>query len=204
MKLYKPAEYLKKVDPVLGLAINKNLPKLESRGSVYEGLLRAIISQQISVAAANSVREKFLKKFDGKFPRPEVLASLKDGDLNGCGLSRQKIGYVKNVGKHFADGNLNENKFHKMSDQEIIEDLTQIKGVGTWTVEMLLIFNLSRPDVFSIKDLGLLNAIYKLYNINPKKYKTKNLQKMILKISESWSPYRSLACRYLWNYKDDK
>ncbi len=219
MKIYKPEEYLKKVDPILGLAINKNLTKLKSRGSVYEGLLRAIISQQISVAAANSVREKFLKNFGGKFPEPKILANLKDEDLQGCGLSRQKIGYVKNVAEHFLrrttevppllKGGGHERKlvpgdFLKMSDQEIIDDLTKIKGVGTWTAEMLLIFNLNKPDVFSIKDLGLLNAIYKLYKINAKKYKKKNLEKKVLKISESWSPYRSLACRYLWNYKDDK
>lgn len=203
-KLSKEAEFLKKTDLVLGHIINRDLEVLEKRGSIYEGLLRSIISQQISVAAANSVREKFLKKFAGKFPEPKVLANLKDEDLAGCGLSRQKIGYVKNVGKHWVEESLDESKFQKMSDQEIIDDLTKIKGVGTWTVEMLLIFNLRRPDIFSVKDLGLVTPMYKLYKINSKKYKPKNLQKKLIKIAEKWSPHRSLACRYLWNFKDSK
>jgi DNA-3-methyladenine glycosylase II len=200
----KIINYLKKVDPVLGQVIDKDLKPLAPRGSVYEGLLRSIISQQISVAAANSVREKFLKNFGGKFPEPKVLANLKDEDLAGCGLSRQKITYVKNVGKHWLEESLDESKFQKMSNQEIIDDLSKIKGVGTWTVEMLLIFNLQRPDVFSVKDLGLVTPMYKLYKINPNKYKPKNLQKKLIKIAEKWSPYRSLACRYLWNFKDSK
>lgn len=200
----KPSNYLKDIDPILGQIIDKDLEPLAKRGSVYEGLLRSIISQQISVAAANSVREKFLKNFGGKFPNANVLANLKDEDFVGCGLSRQKISYVKNVGKHWVEESLDESKFQKMSDQEIIDDLTKIKGVGTWTVEMLLIFNLQRPDIFSVKDLGLVTPMYKLYKINPKKYKSKNLQKKLIKIAEKWSPYRSLACRYLWNYKDSK
>lgn len=204
MKLNKQAKFLKEIDPVLGLAIDKNLPGLKSRGSIYEGILRSIISQQISVAAANSVREKFLKKFKGQFPPPKILAKLKDKDFKDTGLSRQKISYFKNVGEHFLNENLNEEKFHKMSDQEMIADLTKIKGVGEWTVEMLLIFNLNRKDVFSVKDLSLLNAIYKLYKINPKKFKPKNLRNKILTISKKWSPHRSLACRYLWNFKDGK
>ena len=198
----KPSNYLKDIDPILGQIIDKDLEPLAPRGSVYEGLLRSIISQQISVAAANSVREKFLKNFGGKFPPPKVLVNLKDEDLAGCGLSRQKISYVKNVGKHWVEESLDESKFQKMSDQEIIDDLTKIKGVGTWTVEMLLIFNLQRPDIFSVKDLGLVTPMYKLYKINPKRYKPKNLQKKLINIAEKWSPHRSLACRYLWNYKD--
>jgi DNA-3-methyladenine glycosylase II len=77
-------------------------------------------------------------------------------------------------------------------------------GVGEWTVEMILMFRLGRKDVFSVKDLGLLNAIYKLYKINPKKYNPKNLKKKVLKISQAWAPHRTLACRYLWDYKDKK
>lgn len=203
-KLSNTAEFLKQTDPVLGQIILSDLEPLTSRGSVYEGLLRSIISQQVSVAAANSIREKFLNCFYGKFPEPKILHDADENILRTAGLSRQKISYFKNVAKHFLDENLDQQKFLKMSDQEIIDDLTKIKGVGTWTVEMLLIFNLQRPDVFSVKDLGLVTPMNKLYKINPKKYKPKNLQKKLLKIAENWSPYRSLACRYLWNYKDSK
>jgi DNA-3-methyladenine glycosylase II len=200
----KEAIRLKKLDLVLGKAITQDLEKLESRGGVYEGLLRAIISQQISTSAATAVRNKVLVCFGGELPSPQLLLKTKDEVLRSCGLSRQKISYFKNVAQHFVDENLNEKDFNKMSDQEIIDDLTKIKGVGQWTVEMLLIFNLLRPDIFSYKDLGLVTAIYKLYSIDPKKYKPKNLKIKILKIAENWKPYRSLACRYLWNYKDGK
>lgn len=202
--LTKQAQYLKNADPILGLAINQNLPKLKTRGGVYEGLLSSIISQQISVAAASSVRERILKNFNGKFPEPLQLLEVDELILKSSGLSRQKISYFKSVSEHFIRERLDESKFHKMSDQEVIDDLTKIKGVGTWTAEMLLMFNLNRQNVFSVKDGGLLNAIYKLYKINPRKYKPKNLQSKILQISESWSPYKTLACRYLWNYKDGK
>ncbi len=193
---------LKKQDKVLGQIIKKKLEPLVSRGEVYEGLLRAIISQQISTSAAASVRKKVLECFGGRFPEPKKMLETSDEQLRGCGLSRQKIGYFKNVAKHFLDQDLDQKKFHKMSDQEVIADLTQIKGVGKWTVEMLLIFNLLRTDVFSVKDLGLLTAIYKLYKINPKRYKSKNLEIKVLKIAENWAPHRSLASRYLWGYKD--
>lgn len=200
----KTAIFLKKQDVILGRAITKDLKPIKSRGSVYEGLLRAIISQQISTTAATAVRNKVLNCFAGKLPSPQEILDCSEEKLKSCGLSRQKISYFKNVAEHFKSEHLQQKDFQKMSDQEVINDLTKIKGVGTWTVEMLLIFNLLRPDVFSYKDLGLVTAIYRLYSINPKKYKPKNLKKKILNITENWKPYRSLACRYLWDYKDNK
>jgi DNA-3-methyladenine glycosylase II len=194
--------FLKRKDKILARIIINDLEPLVSRGSVYEGILRAIISQQISTSAATAVRKKVEACFYGKLPEPKVLAGIEEAKLKTCGLSRQKISYFKNVANHFLNENLHQKDFAEMSDQEIIQDLTKIKGVGEWTVEMLLIFNLLRPDIFSVKDLGLQTAIYKLYKINPKKYKPNNLKRKILKISENWQPYRSTACRYLWGYKD--
>lgn len=206
MILNKDARQLIKLDPVLSTIVNINLEELSERGTVYESLLRAIISQQISTTAANSIRTKFLKLFNKnnseKFPDIKTLLNTTDEKLRGAGLSKQKISYMKNVAQHFLDENLDENKFHKMSDREIIDDLVKIKGVGEWTAEMILIFTLKRPDVFSYKDLALVKPIFSLYKINPKKYKPKNLKAKVLKIAEKWAPHRSLASRYLWQYSD--
>jgi DNA-3-methyladenine glycosylase II len=206
MKLNKDAQTLKKIDPILSTIISKNLDVLSERGTVYESLLRAIISQQISTGAANSIRVKFLKLFNKdeleKFPDIKTLLKTSDEKLREVGLSKQKISYMKNVAQHFFDEKLDENKFHKMSDRDIIDDLVKIKGVGEWTAEMILIFTLKRSDVFSYKDLALVKPIFSLYKINPKKYKPKNLKAKVIKISEKWSPHRSLASRYLWQYSD--
>ena len=162
MKLSKQAQELKKKDPILATIINKELEPILPRGSVYDSLLRAIISQQISVAAANSVREKFVKVFGGKFPQPKTLLKASDEKMKSAGLSRQKIEYMRNVAEHFLREKLDEDKFHKMSDREVIDDLVKIKGVGEWTAEMILIFTLHRHDIFSYKDLGLVKPIFQL------------------------------------------
>lgn len=207
-KLSKEVLELKKLDPILGAIILEDLVVLEEANtdrnpeSVFNSLLRSIISQQISVSAANSIRAKFLNLFGNKFPTAKELLEINAQELRKAGLSSQKISYLKNVAEHFEKENLHEKDFSQMSDSEIIEDLTRIKGVGEWTVEMILIFTLKRPDIFSYKDLGLINAILKLYKINPKKYKSKNLKKKILSITAKWSPHRSLACRYLWAHGD--
>lgn len=203
MKLKKEVLKLKELDPVLGKVIDKNLDTLKDRGTVYENLLSAIISQQISTSAAVSIKAKFLKAFNGKFPQPKTLLNAKEEKLRGAGLSGQKLSYMKNVAKHFLDEKLDENKFHKMLDREIIDDLVKIKGVGEWTAEMILIFTLKRPDVFSYKDLALVSAVHHLYKINPKKHTPKKLKEKVLKITDSWTPYRSLASRYLWEFNDE-
>jgi len=199
-KLNKETRELKKKDKVLGKIIQENSPKLSSRGTVYESLLSAIISQQISTSAATSVRNKFLKLFKGKYPAPLALQKAKAEKLKRAGLSRQKIEYLKSVATHFIVEKLDEKKFHKMTDKEVIEDLVKIKGVGSWTAEMVLIFSLLRKDVFSDKDLALMAPIFKLYRINKKKYTPKKLKAKIEKITQAWSPHRTLASRYLWQY----
>lgn len=206
-KLHKHAQVLKKLDPILAEIINENLEDIAPRGTVYESLLRAIISQQISTSAANSIREKFLKLFnknnDLKFPEPKVLLKTSTDKLRSAGLSAQKIVYMKNVAEHFISEKLDETKFDVMSDQEIIDDLVKIKGIGEWTAQMILMFTLKRPDVFAYKDLALVSPIFMLYKINPKKHKPKNLRAKVLKITEKWSPHRTLASRYLWAYNDE-
>jgi DNA-3-methyladenine glycosylase II len=199
-KLNKEANELKRKDKVLGAIINENLPKLKSRGTVYESLLSAIISQQISTSAATSVRNKFLKIFKGKYPNPLVLQKAAPERLKKVGLSRQKIEYLKSVATHFIVENLDERKFHKMNDLEVVNDLVKIKGVGSWTAEMVLIFSLLRKDVFSDKDLALVAPVLSLYKINKNKYTPKKLKAKIEKITQVWTPHRTLASRYLWRY----
>lgn len=199
-KLSKESEYLKRTDPILGAIITENLPPLTGNRTVYEDLLSSIISQQLSVKAAASIERKFLALWKGKFPKEDTLLNTADEKLRSAGLSRQKIEYMRSVATHFKKNKLGKKDFHSMSDQEIMETLLPIKGVGTWTVEMLLMFTIKHPDVFSVKDLGLVNGVCRLYNLK----KTKTLSKRILKISEQWSPYRTTASRYIWRYKDAK
>jgi DNA-3-methyladenine glycosylase II len=152
--------------------------------------IRAIVSQQLSTKAAASIYRKFLQLFSNGYPTAEEILQIPDEVLRGVGLSYQKISYVQSIATAFATQQIDQNKIKTMSDEEVIAELTKIKGVGRWTAEMILIFTLRRPDVFSIGDLGLRNAIIKLYGITD--------QQEMLKLAESWSPYRSTACWYLW------
>ncbi len=201
MRLSKTALELKKKDPVLAKIILENLGDLESSDNIYESLLSSIISQQISTKAATSIKAKFIKLFKNKFPTTKQLLRSEDQLLKSAGLSRQKIAYMKNVATHFLATKLD---YNSMENEEIISDLVQIKGVGEWTVEMILIFSLLRPDVYSYKDLALTNTIIELYKIKKEKYSSKKLKTKVLKITYNWTPHRSLASRYLWHYRGNK
>ena len=201
MKLSKEAEYLKSKDKILEKIILEDLEVFKSRGSVYESLLSSIISQQISTSAANSIRERFLKIFRDKFPTTKQLLSFEEEKLRSAGLSKQKVSYMKSVAKHWIDEKLDEKKFTNMSDEEIINDLVKIKGVGEWTAEMILMFSLLRPDIYSYKDLALTNTVIELYKIKKDNFTPKKLKEKVLKITKEWSPQRSLASRYLWHYR---
>ncbi len=208
----KEIDYLKSVDEKLGVVLHGRLKKITPELSVYESLLSSIISQQVSTAAANSIKNKFKSIWSDRWPTDAELLKAGDEKLRAAGLSGQKVKYVKNVAKFFKDKNLHQHDFDKMADEEIIEMLTQIVGVGRWTVEMILIFTLSRPDVFAIKDGGLINGVMKLYKLEKchpksgteKAMKQKDFEAKILKITDKWSPYRSTASRYIWDYKDNK
>jgi DNA-3-methyladenine glycosylase II len=199
----KQIDFLKEKDPILGKILVGKIKRNFEKRTVYESLLSSIISQQISLSAAASIKKRFLELFSG-YPNFSQLIKAQEEKLRNCGLSKQKINYLKNVAIHFQEETLSDEKFHKMSDQEIIDDLTKIKGVGKWTVEMLLIFTLNRSNIFSTKDIGLINPVCELYKINRKKTKPKNLEKKLLKISSLWDPYKTVASLYLWQYKDGK
>lgn len=171
--------------------------------SVYESLIRSITSQQLSVKAAATIHGRFLDLFKNRYPDPKKVIKMETEELRSAGLSRQKSGYVQNVAHFFIKEKLfNQEDWSKRSDDEIIEQLTEIKGVGKWTVQMILMFTLDRSDVFPIDDLGIQNAIIKHYDLEGNYSKTrtdqKKLKQRMVEISEQWSPYRTLACRYLW------
>jgi DNA-3-methyladenine glycosylase II len=159
------------------------------------------MSQQLSTKVADIIHGRFLALYGGRIPKPEAILATPDATLRGIGLSGAKLQYVKNVAQFELDSGMGLSRLRKMDDEEIIQYLTAIRGVGRWTVEMLLIFALGREDVFAVDDLGIqtaMAALYRLDRTNPKLLK----QRMQLK-AENWRPYRSYACRYLWAWKDD-
>ncbi|CAN5316265.1 hypothetical protein BH09BAC2_BH09BAC2_06240 [soil metagenome] len=174
---------------------------LEKRNKVYLRLCSSIMSQQLSTKVAKVIYNRFIDLY-GKEPTPRQIADTPFYQLRGIGLSNAKVNYVQNVCNFFIEQKITDAQLHKLSNEEVIELLTQIKGVGKWTVEMILMFTLGREDVFAVDDLGIQQSITRLYNLNPEN--KKELKEQMLTISSKWSPYRTYACRYLWNWKDDK
>lgn len=174
--------------------------QLKQRKSVYLHLCGSIMSQQLSVKVADVLWKRFLALFEAGEPTPEEIVALDPAVLRGIGLSNAKVAYVQNVARFAIEHGMEWKQLKKMSDEEIIAHLTQIKGVGRWTVEMLLMFALGREDVFAIDDFGIQQAmigLYKLDTADKKKFREK-----MLKISAKWSPYRTYACLHLWRWKD--
>ena len=174
-----------------------SLPPLEASGDVYLDLLDAIVSQQISTHAARAIFNRFCALFPNHYPAPENVLSLSQETMRSVGLSAQKAAYIRNIASFSAEENLEKLNWLKKKDDEIIQYLSAIKGVGKWTVEMVLIFTLGRTDVLPLDDLGIRQAFVKLYGISG----TPKIQTAaMLEIASAWRPYRSLACRYLWRW----
>lgn len=173
---------------------------LERRNKIYLRLCASILSQQLSVKVARVLYQRFLNLYDGKEPTAEQILATPVADLRQLGFSNAKSNYVHNVCRFFTEQKLTDHQIHQMKNEQVIELLTQIKGIGRWTVEMLLMFTLAREDVFALDDLGIRNAMIKLYGIRSKD--KKKINERLLRISKKWSPYRTYACRYLWDWKD--
>lgn len=187
-------------DPIFKKLIGSiQLEPLSPRGSLYEALIRAIVYQQLSGKAAGTIHGRFLDLFADGIPYPAEVLSFDIPTLRGAGLSRQKAGYIQNVAEFFVQEKLENKEWDEMENDAIVDYLTQIKGVGKWTVQMILMFTLHRPDVFPTDDLGIQQAIMGLYGFEAK---GKEMKKRMLEISEAWRPYRTHACRYLWRWKD--
>jgi DNA-3-methyladenine glycosylase II len=184
-------------DPVLGAAIKRigacGMAERQ-RTDHLSALVGAIVSQQLSTKAAATIFGRFLALFpDKQIPNAAAIAALEEGALRGVGLSGQKAGYLRDLCARIADGRLRLDALDDLPDEIVIERLTEVKGFGRWTAEMFLMFRLHRPDVLPAGDLGIVNAVRKLYGLR-KPPDPKRLQK----IGEPWRPYRSVACWYLW------
>ncbi len=179
-------------DPILKKLVKKYpAPAFADKSDqLFYELIESIISQQLSIKASDTIFGRFKQLFEKKFPTPKQVLAMEDEKLRACGISFAKISYIKSVANAFVSDLIDIEKIRSQSDEEVIKELTQIKGIGQWTAEMILIFTLNRPDVFSVGDLGIRNAITKLYGITDKKE--------MLVLSEKWKPYRSTACWYLW------
>jgi DNA-3-methyladenine glycosylase II len=188
-------------DPVLaGLIRDKPDIIPEPHEDIYVSLLSSIISQQLSTKVARVIRDRFLHLFPAQYPAPELVLAQPQEALRGVGLSFQKIGYLRNVAAFSREGQLDYPVISGLADEDLIRHLIQIKGVGRWTAEMILMFTLGRPDVFPVDDLGIQHAMKKLY---PLPQTGKALLSEMSRVAEAWRPYRTLASRYLWQSLDN-
>ena len=159
----------------------------------YESLVEAIITQQLSGSAATSISKKFRALYSTRFPRPEDVIKTPTAKLRRTGLSKMKVEYIKGLSKKIESNELKINSISKLDDEEIIAELTKVKGIGKWTAEMFLIFTLGRLDVLPVGDLGLKKGIQFLHSME-----TLPSEKEMEKIAEKWRPYRTVATWYLW------
>lgn len=174
-------------------------PVFTPQTDVYFALLESIVSQQLSVKAADTIFKRFLSLFPDQYPHPELLLKLDVPSLRTVGLSAQKANYLHHTAHHFQANQLMSFTWEHATDEEVVQLLTQIKGVGKWTAEMILIFTLQRPDVFPVDDLGIQQAMIRLYHFDKH---DKQLKAKMLERSEPWRPWRTVAARYLWRWKD--
>jgi DNA-3-methyladenine glycosylase II len=198
-----PAEYkrarrlLMRRDPILRVAIKRIGPCLmadRQRTDHLTALVGAIVSQQLSTKAAATIFGRFVALFpEGAIPDAAAIAAQSDAALRGVGLSGQKVGYLRDLASRIADGRLRLDELHDLPDEQVIERLTSVKGFGRWTAEMFLMFRLHRPDVLPAGDLGIVNAIQRLYRLRKRPD-----AKRVLRMGEAWRPYRSVASWYLW------
>ena len=196
-------EYLRKQDPVLKRLIDERgtidpeIDRRASRPDPYIALSRAIVGQQLSTKAAASIWARFEQLFDGA-PKPDQVAAADDELLRSAGLSGSKTAYLKDLASRVASGDLDLERVGELPDEDIIAELTEIKGIGRWTAEMFLIFHLGRPDVLSTGDLGIRRAVQIAFGLDELPGPTD-----LERLAEPWRPERTLACLYLWRSLDN-
>jgi DNA-3-methyladenine glycosylase II len=167
----------------------RGMPKPDA----YGALLRAIVGQQLSAKAARTIHERVLALFDGKTPSPEQLLAVPEDDLRGAGLSGRKVSYIRDLASHVISGELELDRLEALDDEEVIEEIVAVRGLGRWSAEMFLIFHLERPDVLAGGDLGIRKAVQLIHDLEEMPS-----PEQVLEIGERWRPHRSLASIYLW------
>jgi DNA-3-methyladenine glycosylase II len=186
-------DHLTNSDAVLASIIKRvGPPQIAYRDPTFEALARSIVFQQLSTKAARTIYGRLEQAAGGRIT-PEAIQNLSVGEMRRAGLSKQKIGYIRDLAEHALSGKVDFDRLHAMSDEEVIVTLTDIKGIGVWTAHMFLIFALRRPNVLAVGDLGVRAAIKRYY----KKRGLPN-PAQIEKLAVNWHPYRSIACWYLW------
>jgi DNA-3-methyladenine glycosylase II len=195
--------HLRRADPVMRALIDELGPLDEEarrRGrptDPYGALLRSIVGQQLSTKAARSIYGRLTEMFGGRAPAPEELLAADPEEVRSVGLSRPKVAYLRSLAEHVTSGELELDRLHELSDDEISAELTAVKGLGQWTTDMFLIFHLGRPDVLPVGDLGVRRAVERRYGLDELP-----LPVDLERIAEPWRPHRSLASLYLWRSLD--
>ena len=177
----------------IDIATRMKRRKEERPEDPYGALLRAIVGQQLSTKAARTIYLRVVDLFGGTTPTPEQLLEAEEEDLRACGLSGRKTEYVRDLATHVVSGELELDRLDRLSDEEVIEEIVAVRGLGQWTAEMFLLFHLQRPDILSGGDLGIRKAIQIEYGLDEMPP-----PKRVIEIGEPWRPYRSLASLYLW------
>jgi DNA-3-methyladenine glycosylase II len=165
----------------------------ERPADAYGALLRAIVGQQLSTKAARTIFGRILELFDGRTPAPRELLEASEADLRAAGLSGRKVEYVRDLASHVISGELELERLNELADEQVIEEIVAVRGLGQWTAEMFLLFHLERPDVLSGGDLGIRKAIQIEYGLEEMP-----APQRVLEVGEPWRPHRSLASLYLW------
>ena len=188
--------HLKRVDPVLARIIESVGPcriRISDAPSHFHALTRSIVFQQLSGKAASTILSRVVALFPEGIPTPEAVAATPDEALRAAGLSRQKIGYLRDLSSKVAGGALPLDEVEAMGDDDLIEHLVQVKGIGRWTAQMFLMFRLGRRDVLPELDLGIQNAIKRAYRM-----RKRPTPKQVKRIGAKWAPHSTVACWYLW------
>lgn len=200
-ELEQGVEHIRTQDALLApLTITHGLPTFKPHGNYYQELVESIISQQLSVKAAATILGRFIDLF-GHFPTPDEILEKDFDELRSAGLSGQKTGYIRDLAEHVIEGKVRFDHLDQLSNQEIIDELTAVKGLGEWTVHMFLIFCMGRLDVLAYGDLGVRTGIMRLYGLDalPDKKVVEEIAR-----ANAWQPYASIACWYTWKSLDNE
>lgn len=201
LDLQTAADYLAKQDPTLAPIIAAHgLPTFTPHTNYYQELVDSIISQQLSVKAARAIEQRFMELFGGNFPTPEQILARNIDELRSVGLSRPKATYIQDLAQKIQDGIVVFDTLDELSNEEIIDELTKVKGIGVWTAHMFLMFCMGRLDILPIGDLGIRNGVQKLYGLDhvPAPDEVTEVAKQ-----HKWSPYESVASWYVWQSLDN-
>jgi 3-methyladenine DNA glycosylase/8-oxoguanine DNA glycosylase len=193
-------KHLRASDPKLAAVIDRiGACELRPRGPIYQSLFRSVLYQQLAGNAATAIFRRVCAPYGGRIPVPADFMQAADEPLRAAGLSRQKMRYLRELAAAFAEGRLEGRRLARLGDDEIIEAVTTVHGIGVWTAHMLLIFSLGRPDILPVGDYGVRKAMQQLYRLRelPKPPKMEQ-------VAAAWRPYRSIAAWYLWRSLDVK